>query len=58
MNYNLMIFGAIIIILICVAMIKPRGKKKNTKSKYSKADLISLAVAAVVATVILILKIK
>lgn len=54
MQYGLMIFGAIILIVLYMATIKPRGRKKNTKSKYSKADLMSLGVAAIVATAILI----
>ncbi len=56
MNKSLMVLGSLIIILLCVAMIKPREKKKSTKSKYSKADLISLGTAAIVATAILIWK--
>lgn len=57
MHYILMILGAAILILACLAIIKPRGKRIN-KNKLSQADLISLGASAVIATVILIWKLN
>lgn len=56
MRYGLMGFGAAVLIIVFVAVIKPRGRNKDIKSKYSKADLLSLGIAAVAATIILIWK--
>lgn len=55
MQYFLMISGAAVLILACLAVIKPRGKK-STLNKLSPADLISLGACAAVATIILIWK--
>jgi zinc transporter ZupT len=56
MDYGLMGVAALALIVLFVAMIKPHGKHKDKQSKYSQTDLFTLGLAAVLATVILIMK--
>lgn len=56
MQTILIIGSALALILLFLVTIRPHGFHKNRQSKYSRSDLISLGMAAVIASVILFVK--
>ncbi|WP_155286834.1 hypothetical protein [Lacticaseibacillus zhaodongensis] len=56
MKVGLIVIGAILLIILYVATIKPHGKNKKKQPTYSKAELVTLAVSAAIASVLLFIK--
>lgn len=56
MNLTLMVVGALVMIFLFVLTIRPYGRKKSRQSSYSRTDLVALGVAAVGASLILLIK--
>lgn len=56
MRIALIIGSAAALIALCLVTIRPHGPHKKLQSQYSRADIISLGTAAVIASVILFIK--
>ncbi|WP_179396068.1 hypothetical protein [Lacticaseibacillus absianus] len=56
MSKLLMLFGALCLIGVSLAVIRPRGVRRAKQRPYSGGDLASLAAAAVITTAILLYK--
>jgi hypothetical protein len=56
MQTILIIGSALALILLFLITIRPHGFHKSRQSKYSRADLLSLGMAAVIASIILFVK--
>jgi hypothetical protein len=56
MNLLATLTGGVGLIVMCLVVIRPHGRKKEQQSSYSKTELFTLGLAAIVASIILLIK--